>query len=405
MTPRAELVVALLATIAAQALTSIAVYTPAVVAPAASRDIGVEATTIGAFTSLIYLLAAVSAPIGGAFVARRGAVRVSQICLVLTGTGLAMCGLVHPAAVLAGALLIGMGYGPVTPASSALLIEHTPDRMRNLIMSIRQTGVPIGGALAGVTVPWLMVAGGWRFAVLVMGGLCVVLALVLQTVRRVYDGDGKADPRAAAAHRPSLAAMLKMVYADVQLRRLSYASFAYAGMQMCFASYLVVFLTGNAGMGVVNAGYALSAAMIAGIVGRIVWGVIADYSGNPRLLLALLGAAMAVCALTMAMVSAAWPFAAVLLLCVVFGATAVGWNGVYVAEVAHVAPAGKVAVATGASLALTYFGAVVGPFIFWLIVTLSGSYAVAFASAALVTLAAAVAILRKIPASPAYSPD
>lgn len=405
MTSRTELAVALLATIAAQALTAIAIYTPAVVAPVASRDIGVAATAIGAFTSLIYLLAAVSAPIGGAFVARRGAVRVSQFCLVFTGAGLAMCGLVHPAAVLAGALLIGVGYGPVTPASSALLIERTPDRMRNLIMSIRQTGVPIGGALAGVTVPWLMAAGGWRFAVLVMGGLCVVLALMLQAVRRAYDGDEHAGSPAAAARRPSLMAMLKMVHGDAQLRRLSYASFAYAGMQMCFASYLVVFLTDNAGMSVVNAGFALSAAMIASIVGRILWGVIADYSGNPRLLLALLGAAMAACALIMTMASAAWPFGAVLLLCMVFGATAVGWNGVYIAEVAHVAPAGKVAVATGASLALTYFGAVVGPFVFWLIVTLSGSYGAAFASAALVTLAAAVTILRKIPASPAPTPD
>jgi MFS family permease len=110
---------------------------------------------------------------------------------------------------------------------------------------------------------------------------------------------------------------------------------------------------------------------------------------------------MAACALLMSMVSAAWPFAAVLLLCGVFGATAVGWNGVYIAEVAHVAPEGKVAVATGASLALTYFGAVVGPFIFWIIVTLSGSYGVAFASVALITLAAAASILRKIPASAA----
>lgn len=401
MTPRTELGVALLATMAAQALVSIAVYTPAVVAPVASRDIGVAATAIGAFTSLIYLLAAVSAPIGGAFVARRGAVRVSQLGLVLTGAGLALCGLVHPAMVLAGAIMIGMGYGPVTPASSALLIERTPQRMRNLIMSIRQTGVPIGGALAGVIVPWLMVAGGWRFAVLVMGGLCVALALLLQLIRSTYDGHVQDDLQLVAAQRPSLAAMLKMVFADVQLRRLSYASFAYAGMQICFASYLVVFLTGNAGMGVVNAGIVLSSAMIAGIVGRILWGVIADYSGNPRLLLALLGAVMAACALLMSMVSAAWPFAAVLLLCGVFGATAVGWNGVYIAEVAHVAPEGKVAVATGASLALTYFGAVVGPFIFWIIVTLSGSYGVAFASVALITLAAAASILRKIPASAA----
>ena len=39
--------------------------------------------------------------------------------------------------------------------------------------------------------------------------------------------------------------------------------------------------------------------------------------------------------------------------------------------------------------------------LFWLIVTLTGSYAAAFDLAALATLAAAVAIMRRTPASPA----
>lgn len=391
------LIVALLATLASQSLTSVVVFTPAILAPVASADIGVPATAIGAFTALIYFLASLSAPIGGTFVARYGAVRVSQICLVLTAGGLAICGLAHLAAVLAGAVLIGMGYGPVTPASSALLVEHTPDRMRNLIMSIRQTGVPVGGAFAGAVVPWFVVAVGWRAAALAMAGLTLLFAVVLQTIRRTYD-HASLQP---AAKRPPLASMLRMVFTHQELRRVSFTSFAYAGMQMCLASYLVVFLAESVGLSMISAGVALSTAMIAGIVGRVLWGVVADYAGNARTVLALLGMIMAVCTLLMTLVTAAWPFGAVLLLCAVYGATAIGWNGVYVAEVARVAPEGNVAIATGASLALTYFGVVVGPFFFWLIVTLTGSYAAAFGLAALVTLAAAASIMRKPTASAA----
>lgn len=389
------LIVALLATLAGQSLTSVAVFTPAILAPVASADIGISATAIGAFTALIYFLASFSAPIGGTFVARLGAVRVSQICLVLTGAGLAVCTLAHPAAVAAGAVLIGAGYGPITPASSALLVERTPDRMRNLIMSIRQTGVPVGGAVAGVVVPWLVIAAGWRAAALAMTGLILVFALALQAIRGTYDRMGPQR----ALRRPPLTGMLKMVLGHPELRRVSFTSSVYAGMQMCLASYLVVFLSREVGLGMINAGAALSAAMIAGIVGRVLWGVAADYAGNARIVLALLGAVMAVCALLMALVNAAWPLSAVLLLCAVYGATAIGWNGVYIAEIARVAPEGNVAVATGASLALTYFGVVVGPFFFWLIVTLAGSYAAAFGSAAVATLAAAAAIVRK-PLSP-----
>lgn len=384
------LIVALFATLASQSLTSVAVFTPAILAPVASADIGVSATAIGAFTALVYFLASFSAPIGGTFVARYGAVRVSQVCLVLTAGGLAICGLAHLAAVVAGAVLIGMGYGPVTPASSALLVERTPDRMRNLIMSIRQTGVPVGGALAGAVVPWLVITIGWRATAWTMAGLTLLFVLLLQTIRNTYDRGGMRH----APRRPPLASMLRMVFTHQALRRVSFTSFAYAGMQMCLASYLVVFLTESVGLRMISAGAALSTAMIAGIVGRVLWGVVADYAGNARAVLALLGMIMAVCTLLMTLVTTAWPFGAVLLLCVVYGATAIGWNGVYVAEVARVAPEGNVAIATGASLALTYFGVVVGPFFFWLIVALTGSYAAAFGLAAVVTLAAAISIMR-----------
>ncbi|WP_417276298.1 hypothetical protein [Castellaniella sp.] len=43
-----------------------------------------------------------------------------------------------------GALLIGLGYGPITPAH----------RM-SFVFSIKQTGVPLGGVLAGLVVPGL----------------------------------------------------------------------------------------------------------------------------------------------------------------------------------------------------------------------------------------------------------
>jgi MFS family permease len=392
-----SLIIALLATLISQSLSSVAVFTPAVLAPVASGDIGVAATAIGAFSAIIYFLASFSAPIGGTFVARLGAVRVSQYAMVLTGGGLALCTLAHPAAVVAGAVLIGMGYGPITPASSVLLVEHTPDRLRNLIMSIRQTGVPVGGALAGAVVPWLVISIGWRGAALAMSGLILLFVLVLQTIRADYD-----QPRQMpATRRPPLASMYRLVLAHEELRRVSLASFTYSGVQMCFASYLVVFLTEKVGFSVIDAGVALSAAMIAGIVGRVLWGVAADWSGNARATLALLGVLMAVCAVLITLVTKAWPFSAVLLLCVVYGASAIGWNGVYIAEIARIAPEGNVAIATGASLAVTYLGAVLSPFLFWLIISQTGSYTAAFGLAALATLAAAATLMRRPPVLPA----
>ena len=66
-----------------------------------------------------------------------------------------------------GALVIGSGYGVTTPSSSAILADRTPAGMRAFIYSVKQTGVPIGGALAGALIPLLIAAFDWRAAALI----------------------------------------------------------------------------------------------------------------------------------------------------------------------------------------------------------------------------------------------
>ena len=67
----------------------------------------------------------------------------------------------------------------------------------------------------------------------------------------------------------------------------------------------------------------------------------------------------------------------------VFGATALGWNGVYLAEVARQAPAGMAGIATGGTLAITFFGVMLGPPLFGGLAGLFGTYRVGFAALAL----------------------
>ena len=146
-----------------------------------------------------------------------------------------------------------------------------------------------------------------------------------------------------------------------------------------------------------NAGFALSAAMTGGIVGRVLWAAVADYIGNARIVLGTLGIVMSLSAFVMSQVSPDWPLAAIFVLCTVFGASAIGWNGVYIAEIARIMPVDKVALATGASLAVTYLGVVVTPFLFWLLLTVTGSYAVAFIVVGILTFIASLAYFRRVP--------
>jgi nitrate/nitrite transporter NarK len=150
------------------------------------------------------------------------------------------------------------------------------------------------------------------------------------------------------------------------------------------------------GLSLVTAGLGLTVANVAGVVARIAWGLFADRVLPPRATLALLGVLMAAGSAATAMFTAAWPLAAMLAVVAALGGTAIGWNGVYLAETARVAPRGQAALATGGCLFFTYVGVVCCPFLFGLLQRLSGSYALCFAAAAAVyATVAAVLVLRR----------
>jgi MFS family permease len=88
-----------------------------------------------------------------------------------------------------GAALIGMGYGPITPASSHLLARATPPHRVALVFSIKQTGVPLGGVVAGAFVPALLLTGGIVAALLAVAAANLVCALVAQPLRAFLDSD------------------------------------------------------------------------------------------------------------------------------------------------------------------------------------------------------------------------
>jgi len=81
------------------------------------------------------------------------------------------------------------------------------------------------------------------------------------------------------------------------------------------------------------------------------------------------------------------------LLGTLYGASAVGWNGVYLAEVARRAPDGQVGAATGGTQFFTFFGALSGPPVFAGLVWLTGGYKWGFAVFALLPLAVGVRLL------------
>ncbi len=388
--PNAGVILPVVLTLLVQALVSMSAVAVPVIMAVAAGELNVPASYVGIFMSLIYLGATVVAPVSGFLINRFGAIGVSQICLILCALGLGAISLSALHMMIIGALIMGIGYGPVTPASSHLLVRTTPVSMMSVVFSIKQTGVPLGGAMAGVIVPYLIISFGWKMSTMMVGVLILVSGILLHPYRKQFDMECSNLSRLSWQN---VIESIKMVFLHNELRRIAITSFIFSIMQLSLVSFIVIYLIEDVKMTLVRAGFLLSIAQVAGIVGRIVWGALVDRGVKPRLMLGLLGIAMSAGALLSAAFSPEWPFFAVLIVCALFGAAAIGWNGVYLAEVARVATPQFAGMATGGSLFFTFAGILVGLPAFSLIVEKSGSYPLGFGINAVATFVCGTAML------------
>jgi len=357
-------------TLAIQSLASAASIAPAVVGPVATRDLGLPSSAIGIYMALVYLSAMCTTVIGGTLVNRLGAVRCSQAALLLCGAGMGLMCAGGPALAALGALIIGAGYGPITPSSSYLLMRSTPRHRMSLVFSIKQTGVPLGGVLAALAGPQIEHVLGWRWALAGCAIACLLCMVVAQSVRRSLDAPGEA---AAAPWRwQDLARPVRLVWRTPALRLMAVCSLLFSFIQLAVTAYLVTYLNLSLGWTLIAAGVILSLSQAAGVAGRILWGVVADRWVPPRKVLGGLALTMGLCCIATALLQPATPWLVVAAVAVLFGASAIGWNGVFLAEVARSAPAGQAGAATGGTLLFTYFGVLVGQPLFSYVASLAG---------------------------------
>jgi len=381
----------LLATLFIQAMVAMALLTLPVMAPVAAKALSVSPAMVGFYVSITYLGAMFASLTSGNTVSRFGPIRVSQLGLLLCALGLCLCATPWLPVIAIGALLIGLGYGPITPASSQILARTTPADRMALVFSIKQTGVPLGAMMAGAIVPSIMLAFNWQWTMVMVAIACVLSALLAQPLRQELDELRQAN---LPFQMSALTSPIRMVLGHRPLATMAACSFMFCMVQMSLTTYLVTYLHDDLSYGLVSAGLLLSVTQMGGMGGRILWGYVADKWLGAQKTLALLAALMALSSLTTALFLPVLPLWGIWMVLIVYGASAIGWNGVYLSEVARQAPEGKASVATGGTLTFTFLGVVIGPPIFGALSTAFGSYRAGFLALVLTSSLCAWVLFR-----------
>jgi len=375
-------VAALSATLLMQTIGTFLSQAVPVVAPLMTAELGLPPQMVGNFSSLNTLGAILFLLFGTPLVARFGPARmlqagalVSCVALLFTAAGLVW-------ALPLAAVLMGIGYGPTGPAGSRILQATAPPRHRVLIFSVKQAGAPAGGALAGLVAAPVAAIYGWQAALLTGVGVALIAIVAMQGLRAGLDTDrDPSRPLSEGFRWRRLAVPLMTLRLSPILPPLCLQAFAFAALQGSLMSFTATWLVERHGMSLPAAGTVFAVMLVAGVVGRLALGWAADRMGDATRSLSLHGMVAAGLTALWVIFGPGAPFAVTLLLAAGAGFTAASWNGIFLAEVARVVPADRVAEASSGAILLCFLGYLSAPTAFAFAVGATDSWLLPFLAA------------------------
>ncbi|HZD04732.1 MAG TPA: MFS transporter, partial [Longimicrobiales bacterium] len=307
--------------------------------------------------------------------------------LLAAGTGAAAFAPSYPVLLLL-LLVGGIGYATSQPGGSKAVAGWFTARQRGLAMGIRQTGLPLGGALAAAVLPALAALSGWRPALATAAGATAAGGLAFALLYRSWGGGGGEESY-------GLVTEVRRLLAEPRMRPVLWAGLAQVSAQFCIISYLMLFLRDVHGIPLVRGAWFLFTAQLLGVAGRVVLASLSDR----------MAAGLRLRPVTVSLVAAATSAALlpllppgtsqsiIFLLAAVLGFFAFGWYGPWVVHVAEVAPTGMVGLTLGLSMTANQLGIVAAPPLFGLILDLTGSYGPAWWAIAVLLLVAATRLV------------
>ncbi len=339
-------------------------------APLIRATFGLTEVEIGAIASCIYLGATASSISSGRLTDSLGVGPVLAMSMLALSVGLIVSAVAPiPAVFFAGLVIAGLGYGAVNPPTNVLANPADP-RRRGLSISIKQSGIPLGGILAGFIIPVAAAITDWRWSLLIPVAACGLLGIVSARLR----GADSAAPQAGVSTAQQTGLGLPHAYVF---------GFLMAGIQVTIFIFLAVYLVDERGFDPGQAGAALAILLVGGLIGRPAWGWVSDRFHRDRIRVLQTTAVMSATFLAvLPMVSEAWLFPVL----VGIGLCSVGWNGVFLATLNEIVPPGLIGSTTGVAMLLVHLGAVVLPPAVGLVAAVTGGWQLAWILCAAATL-------------------
>lgn len=371
----------LLAMLVVQTAVSFLSRIPPTLAPTLAPRVGWPAESVGYLSSLITGGSIVVLLLAAPLQRRAGSMRTLQIGVALGVAGTLLSALPSALALVAGSLLIGLAIGPPSTAGMDVLQRYAPLRHRNLLFSVKQAGVPLGGVAAGLLLPGAVQGLGLEGAFVAAAALGAAALWLVQPWRERVDALRDRSLRLHWRQFGSIDAVrrpLAVLAAMPAMRRMGVAGACLATGQSAWFAFLVTYLVSRLGWSLVAAGALFALMQVLSALGRPLAGFLSDRLGDGLRVLRWMAAGSAGTTLVFAFCTPAWPAWVVVALAVLAGLTVASWNGIQFAEVARLAPRESLGEAMAGATLLLLAAYVAAPVLFGLVLAAGGGYRLAF---------------------------
>ena len=371
-------------------LTSVGQFSIPPLLPFIKKELGLNYTQAGLFTSSYYLGIALAATFAGWTADFIGIKK-----MVVLGT--MMMGISTFAAswmpsfwwIMLFMVLAGVSYSVLTPSTNKAIMYWFHERLRATAMGIKQTGINGGGFLAAFIIPPLALNFNWRYALSVAALLVLVGGAFMWVFYHEYD---LPSPRQVWLAECKL--QMKEVISNRNILILGVEGFFRVGVQTAFLAYLILYLQNALRLSVITASLFFALAHASGAIGRITWGLMSDriFGGQRKKVYLFIALISGISFFILGNLTAATPIWVLTLVVLILGFTAVGHQGVGLSLLAEVAGKECAGTASGFSQSFYFLGVVAMAPLFGFMVDIFGTYTKAWMGLAMFSFIASCVV-------------
>ena len=354
------------------------------------EDLGLTMFQIGLFPAALFLGQSLISIPSGFLSDKIGSKRMlGIITLTLSGSFYAMSLATSFDIILTLIIIAGFSYGASHPSTNRGVNHWFDKKSRGTAMGIKQMGVTVGSASAALLLLPLAVQFNWQTALIIASSILLIIGVFFYF--SYYE-----PVKSVQMKKEKIKISTLELFTHKKLMLITISAMLLSGSQAILNTFVVLYAYNALEISLVLSGVLLGIAEFGGALGRIGWGWLSDkvFLGKRIVILLIISMLVAIQSIIASLLPEGVPFYIVAGVIFIFGLSASGFNGIWMNVTSEIVPPSYSGRATGISITISSWGAIIFPPIFGVIIDWSASYSLGWWMIVLLMIVSLIVLVK-----------